>query len=300
MASFKLTIMPENVQAQKGEARWDFINNLRTILLETSRGEAIIMGMIPFVDELDSGSPRSPPLYAQMVDYLLNNFPNFVQTELPPKCFARTECTAGWMGRSVEDKKKDRLMVQLSTGVFGAWVQNADFPDSHPEVLGAVLTITILHELVHVLRRVFSATLTPEKLRGSHPSSMMSIIGPDGRQTTVCRGEGEWAWEESMLGEMCITFEGTGGYWTKILALGFSKNSKVQWVHMNLPTRKLQPPNFRASVMCGGTLNWPSPMGSLEPRVQRSLLPLHVVLVNYSPFLTNESQLRRPPRCWKR
>ncbi|KAF8170327.1 hypothetical protein K438DRAFT_2024505 [Mycena galopus ATCC 62051] len=291
--AFKLSVMPGNLELCKGNPKFDFIDNIRTLLLHTPRGQNIISEMVPFVDELDAGSPRSPPLSQQLLTYLLNNFPDFVQTKLPPTCYSRTQCASDWMARSVEEKKTARMTVQLSTDIFRTWVDHAGCPELCPEILGAILTVTILHGLAHVLRYVFAANLTPEKLRGSSTTSMM---GPGG---------GGWAWEEATLGEMNIAFTGAGGNWTKVLALGFSKKSKVHWLHFSergslnniiaLDFLALQfcyketfDPRFRAPVMYGGILNGLSSIGIREhPGVQQSPLPPHAVSVIFLFSLSN-------------
>ncbi|KAF8170318.1 hypothetical protein K438DRAFT_2061279 [Mycena galopus ATCC 62051] len=211
----------DNVQVRKGNANWDLIDNLRTVLLHTSGGKSILTSMVPFVYELDGGSPRSPPLYEQIKTYLLNNFPDFPHG---------MECISDWMARSVEEKKTAWPTVQLSAALFRTGMDRADCPELHPEMLGAVLTATILHELVHALRCVFSTTLTPEKLRSTCPSSLALMIGPNGQEIKVRRGAGGRAWETSMLGEMRIALEGTGGNWIKSIS---KTEFKVRWVPLS-------------------------------------------------------------------
>ncbi|KAJ7905375.1 hypothetical protein B0H14DRAFT_2553929 [Mycena olivaceomarginata] len=229
--SFGLTIDgPINtVELGPGDSKWEFIEELRRSLLDTPRGESIIASMASFADEA-GGSP-SASLRHRVVQYLQSQFPDFIQTDLPLGVYARTQCPLEWMGKSVDEKKTEKMTIRLSSAIFDTWLDS--LPSSqHPHILGAILTITILHELVHVIRRVFCTTWTPEKLRGLHPSTSAPLLDLTGQIIHVRRGEGGWEWEHKVLGEMQVAFEaGAAGDWTKVLAVGFIVNNKTQWVH---------------------------------------------------------------------
>jgi hypothetical protein len=95
------------------------------------------------------------------------------------------------MSKPVDEKKKEKMTIELSTAIPG-W----SLASPHePHVLGAI--ITILHELVHVVCRIFCTTWTPEKVRGSHMPASVPMLNPGG-----------WEWEQNVLSEMQVVFGG--------------------------------------------------------------------------------------------
>ncbi|KAJ7228531.1 hypothetical protein GGX14DRAFT_613398 [Mycena pura] len=224
-ANFRLTIDgPAPVELGPGYAKWEFIEETRKLLLDTPRGQAIMASMERFADE--AGDP-SVPLHNTVSEYFCAHFPDFLQTDLPPGVYARTQ---EWMGKSLDEKKTKRMTTQLSAAIFDTWNDSvASLRDPH--ILGAILKITVLHEMVHVIRRVFCTTLTPEKLRGLHTSTSVPLLDAAGQMIQV-QSESGWEWEHEVLGELQVAFEaGAAGNWTKVLAVGFMKNHKTQWVH---------------------------------------------------------------------
>jgi hypothetical protein len=91
--------------------------------------------------------------------------------------------------RRREEGKDDHRVINSNP-----WMESLASPHE-PHVLGA--TITILHELVHVVCRIFCTTWTPEKFRGSHMPASVPMLNPGG-----------WEWEQNVLGEMQVVFGG--------------------------------------------------------------------------------------------
>ncbi|KAF7335559.1 hypothetical protein MVEN_02209900 [Mycena venus] len=197
------------VELGPGDLKWEFIEDIRRFLLDTPRGEPILESMASFVDE--AGGPALCLL-------------------APPGVYACTQCTVGWMEKSVDEKKTEKMTIKLSSTICNTWLESLAYP-KEPHILGAILTITVLHELVHVIRRVFCTTWTPEKLRGSRMPTAVPILDPAGQLIEVQRGEGGLEWKQSVLSEMLVAFEaGAVGNWTKVAAVGFTSNNRTQWI----------------------------------------------------------------------
>jgi hypothetical protein len=136
------------------------------------------------------------------------------------------------LAKPIEEKKKERVTVQIAESIFDTWI--CSLKDRHEvHILGVILTITVLHELVHVIRQVFCTTLTLENLRGSRRSAPADVLDlVQGQTNQVQRGEAGWEWQRRALGEMEVAFEpGAAGDWTRVSAVGFTLNNKTQWVN---------------------------------------------------------------------
>ncbi|KAJ7062792.1 hypothetical protein C8F01DRAFT_1135263 [Mycena amicta] len=221
-AQLRLTLRDYvDIELAPGDAQYEFLDALRHNLLETEVGERIITSMAVFANE--------GGWLAVFLKYLRTHFPHFIQTQLPPGVYGRTQCTVGWMAKAVDEKKTETLVVLLSSTIFDTWMESPR--QLKPHILGAILTIIVLHEIVHVIQRVFCTTLTLEKLTGSRPpTSNVPMINSE-QLVRVKRGEGGWHWEQNVLGEMQVAFEaGRTGEWTHVLAIGFTHGHKTQWV----------------------------------------------------------------------
>jgi hypothetical protein len=186
--AFTFTMLPEQTEFVRCDGKWDFIENIRHILSETLRSEGTVAS-IPFLAD-EAGSPPPASLGKKVKEYLKDFFPNVVQSPLSLGFYGRTESTLGRMMEAVEEKKQ-RMTITISSAIFETWQDSISFAHKNPGVLGAILTITILHEIVHVLRRIFCKTWTPERLTGSHAPSATKIIGFSRNLLNVWRGEGD-------------------------------------------------------------------------------------------------------------
>jgi hypothetical protein len=225
--AFRLTT---GLELGPGDIKYDFLDNIRRILTTTPRGGLILADMAAFADE--AAGPSSPSLTGEIATYLFHHFPDFRQCRLPPRTYGRTECLATWLAKPIEEKKKERVTVQIAESIFDTWICSLE--DRHEvHILGVILTITVLHELVHVIRQVFCTTLTLENLRGSRRSAPADVLDlVQGQTNQVQRGEAGWEWQRRALGEMEVAFEsGAAGDWTRVSAVGFTLNNKTQWVN---------------------------------------------------------------------
>jgi hypothetical protein len=129
--------------------------------VDISSGESILTSMASFDDE--AGSPSSIPLCSAVSQYLRDLFLDFKELHLPPGVYGRIVSSSEWIGKSTDEKKLERMKVQLSAGLFDTWAESLE---SH--ILGAILTITILRQLAHLIRGVFCPPWILERLGRSH------------------------------------------------------------------------------------------------------------------------------------
>ncbi|KAJ6460912.1 hypothetical protein C8R45DRAFT_1179501 [Mycena sanguinolenta] len=208
--------------------------SIRHALSETVQGEMILES-----NARETGDPPYFSLRYEVQDYLRNFFPNYVRIDPPPGVHARTQSSAGWTEKSV-DEKMERLTMHLSSAIFDTWI---DYLDPHqPHILSAVLTTTILHRLAHLIRRVFCTTAVP-------------ALDPTGQPLQ----EGNWEWERNILCEMQAAFEAdAAGDWSSVPAISFVIDNKTQWVHTmscSVPVQTLLLIQVRTQILTPGSLN---------------------------------------------